>query len=146
MTEAKSKITMALVSRPVENRAVLDLGEVSAIVESGDKERLFDYFRAVTGVEAEIHDSYWLRNLVNWSEDSKGMDTFEMIKWAELVKSMLAAEDKHGKDEDYEIEISRGDAERLRDKMKNKEYKQVFSIAYVDFVEMFMNEAGYKMP
>ena len=132
----QEKVILELISRPEETRALINMAQISRMVEARDLAALFEYFKAVVDVQGEVHDSHWIRRLVNWSEDNEGMNTFEMLAWAEIVKTLCAAENEYGADSHYPIEISPEDAKRLQDRVNNKKFKQNFSLAFIGFVGM----------
>jgi len=139
------QITLELCSRPDDTRALIELAEISRLVSAGDGAGLLRFFKPLVDVKSEIHDSFWLRRLINWSEQQKGMDTFEMLKWSELVKKICAAENEHGSHSQYLIKISRDDAQRIVERIRNKNFTLNFSSAYIGFVEMFLDASGYKI-
>lgn len=113
------------------------MADVLTILQSGDKDGLWNLFNRVVSAANTIHDKEWLKMIVNWVPEG-GLKLTDMARWMPLARRI----DKLDETE-QELILSQNTVNMLWDRLNDDNFKlNRMDAAFVGFISEFQEVTG----
>ena len=128
--------TLKLKLRKVKNNLLIPVEQIQSILDTKDREKLWETFEGLSKLKPVIHDKEWLEMIINWIPEH-GMPFIETSRWLKLAVKVSELDDTT----ETELELSQKHINLIWDRLTSSEFKlrNQLSSAFAEFILEFQD-------
>lgn len=128
--------TIKLKLRKVKNVLYIPVEQIQSVLDTKNKDKLWETFEGLSKLHPTIHDKEWLEMIINWMPE-QGMLFTETARWLKLALLISNVDDS----KEAEIELSQKHVNLIWDRLTSPEFKlrNQLSPAFAEFILEFQS-------